>query len=253
MQIFELINVINEISPLSDAFSDDKVGLLIGKPESEVNNLIFAHDIDRKILKICNEKNINTVITYHPAVFNNFSDLNYNNSYSLPLEYLKHDINVISVHTALDVCIGGNSDELAKLFKLQNIKTFGNSNENNSVGRYGEIDLISKEDFIKMIERNLNTSVIRYNKYFSEIEKIRTVAVVPGSGTQFLSEVPKNVDVFLTGDISHHHFLYADYKNFGIVQVNHISTEIPGIKKFIETLSSKLEIKIEYFYESFYG
>jgi len=47
--------------------------------------------------------------------------------------------------------------------------------------------------------------------------------------------------------------LYADYYNFGIVQVNHISTEIPGIKKFIQKLSAKLETKVEYFYESFYG
>ena len=68
-----------------------------------------------------------------------------------------------------------------------------------------------------------------------------------------MNELPKNIDVFLTGDISHHHMLYADYYNFGIVQVNHISTEIPGVKKFIQTLSAKLETKVEYFYESFYG
>ena len=253
MQIFELITVINEISPFSGAFSDDKVGLLIGKSESEVNNIIFAHDIDKKLLKICKEKNINTVLTYHPALFNDYSDLNYENSYGLPLDFLKLDINVISLHTALDVCKGGNSDVLAELFNLQNIKSFGTSNENNSVGRYGEIDLISRSEFLNLVEKKLNTSIIRYNKYFEEIENIKLVGFVPGSGTQFLNELPKNIDVFLTGDISHHHMLYADYYNFGIVQVNHISTEIPGVRKFIQTLSAKLETKVEYFFESFYG
>ena len=124
MQIFELITVINEISPFSGAFSDDKVGLLIGKSESEVSSIIFAHDIDKKLLKICKEKNINTVLTYHPAVFNDYEDLSYKNSYGLPLDFLKLDINVISLHTALDVCKGGNSDVLAELFNLQNITFF---------------------------------------------------------------------------------------------------------------------------------
>jgi len=95
MQVFELIKAINEISPFSGAFSDDKVGLLIGKSESEVNNIIFAHDIDKKLLKICKEKNINTVVTYHPAVFNDYADLNYENSYGLPLDFLKLGINLI--------------------------------------------------------------------------------------------------------------------------------------------------------------
>ena len=45
--------------------------------------------------------------------------------------------------------------------------------------------------------------------------------------------------LIVTGDISHHHFLLADVSKIGLVQISHISSEIPGIDKF----SSELEMK----------
>ena len=75
---------------------------------------------------------------------------------------------------------------------------------------------------------------------------------MPGSGTQFLNEVINKVDLFITGDYSHHHFLMADYYELAAVQVNHISTEIPGMQKFVDKLGIEIGRELEYFFDNFY-
>jgi len=82
---------------------------------------------------------------------------------------------------------------------------------------------------------------------------INKLAVLPGSGTQFIDEIINEADVFLTGDISHRYFLLADDNGLGLVQVNHISTEIPGMSKFVDILANELNIKVKYFYNKNYG
>ena len=59
-------------------------------------------------------------------------------------------------------------------------------------------------------------------------------------------------DVFITGDISHRYLLKGDEMNLGLVQVNHLSTEIPGMKRFVHNLSIELGTKLEYFYNKYY-
>ena len=75
---------------------------------------------------------------------------------------------------------------------------------------------------------------------------------MPGSGTQFLEEIIFKVDVFITGDISHRYLLKGDETHLGLIQVNHLSTEIPGMTKFVNKLGNHLGTKLEYFYNKYY-
>ena len=62
----------------------------------------------------------------------------------------------------------------------------------------------------------------------------------------------EEVDVFVTGDISHRYLLKADDANIGLLQVGHITTEIPGMKKFVKNLNKDLNQELEYLYKDFY-
>ena len=119
-------------------------------------------------------------------------------------------------------------------------------------GRYGNIEKMSKNNLIEIVESKLNTNIIRTNEHFQNINEIDRLAVLPGSGTQFLEEIISKVDVFITGDISHRYLLKGDETNLGLIQVNHLSTEIPGMKKFVSNLSNELGTQIEYFYNKYY-
>ena len=135
---------------------------------------------------------------------------------------------------------------------MSDVSIFANSVDTFGAGRKGTINKISPADLKKDIENKLNTKIIRTNEYFNEIKEIQNIAVLPGSGTQFIDEIIDSVDVFITGDISHRYLLKADDAKLGLIQVGHISTEIPGMKKFVKKLEKELNLKINYIYRKYY-
>ena len=86
-----------------------------------------------------------------------------------------------------------------------------------------------------------------------ELQKINSIALLPGSGTDYLEEVITKVDVYVTGDISHHHFLLADVSKIGLVQISHIASEIPGVDKFCSELAKLIKVNLSYHKPIFYG
>ena len=76
MKVFDLLDVVNKICPFEDAFDDDKVGLLIGSGANDVSGIVVSHDLEKSTLDYCKENNINTVISYHPATYKKYDDLN---------------------------------------------------------------------------------------------------------------------------------------------------------------------------------
>jgi putative NIF3 family GTP cyclohydrolase 1 type 2 len=171
---------------------------------------------------------------------------------TLTSEFREAGINIISIHTAQDVCAGGNADLLVDLFEMTNTEVFAHTTGAFGAGRIGQIQKIPTKEFVKSLETKLNTRIVRTNKYFQTLRELKSIAVLPGSGTQFLDEVITKADVFITGDISHRYLLKGDETNLGLIQVNHLSTEIPGMKKFVSNLSIELGTELKYFYNKYY-
>ena len=251
----ELIKTVNNITPFELAFEDDQVGLLIGSEDDEVSGVLVAHDLENSILEKVISNDINTVITYHPVPIKEVLSEEgeyFDELIGLSLEFYKKGINVISLHTAQDVKKNGNADSLVELFNIKEARTFAHTQGEFGAGRIGIIEPITPDNFEKLVEKKLNTKIIRKNAHFENLEIINKLAILPGSGTQFIDEIITEADVYLTGDISHRYFLLSDDNHLGLVQVNHISTEIPGMKKFVEKINNELNIKVEYFYNKNY-
>ena len=254
MDINELMDNIQALVPLGNAFEGDNVGLVIGSYKEEVKKIIVAHDLTIELLDHCMDQKINCVIVYHPPIYRPIDFIRFDNPYTeVVAKFLFNNISVISIHTALDVAEGGNADTLAELFQLNDIKKFAYTNDSHAAGRIGRIKEILPINFLSDVERILSTKIIRTNKYFSEIKKISRIALLPGSGTDFIDEVLNEVDVYVTGDISHHHFLMADVSKIGLVQISHIASEIPGIDKFCNKLAKLIKINLTYHKPIFYG
>ena len=255
MNISELLNVVNSLVPLKYAFEDDYVGITIGSEQDEVKGIVIGHELDKSLLEYCKNKYVNTVISYHPPSFKKVAEDD-DTETMLPemitKEFMDNSINVITLHTAQDVCDGGNADTLVEIFNLKNTKTFAHTFGNFGAGRIGDIEGLSNDEFKKLVECKLNTNSIRTNEYFDKLKEINKIAILPGSGTQFIDEILEKVDVFVTGDISHRYLLKADDANMGLLQVGHITTEIPGMKKFAENINKALNQELEYLYKDFY-
>ena len=255
MNVSTLLEHINKLTPLNHAFEDDSVGLVIGDENNKVVNLIVGHELEESLLDYCKNNSVDTVITYHPPPYKRIIDENEVETYfpdPITESFIDSSINIISIHTAQDVCVDGNAETLVELFGMSDVSIFANTNDNFGAGRKGIINKISPTNFKKDIENKLNTKIIRTNEYFNDIKEIQNIAILPGSGTQFIDEIIDSVDVFITGDISHRYLLKADEAKLGLIQVGHISTEIPGMKKFVEKLEKELDLNLNYIYRKYY-
>ena len=255
MKLFELLDNVNKIVPLKYAFEDDSVGITIGDNESNVNNIVIGHELDDYLLEYCSDNNVDTVITYHPPPFKKITEEDDSENFlpdSITTSFIDSSINVITIHTAQDVCKDGNADTLVDLFNIKNPKVFAQTVGKYGAGRYGTIDMVSPLELKKLIENKLNTKLIRTNEYFENLADISHIAVLPGSGTQFMEEILDITQVFITGDISHRYLLKADEEKMGLIQIGHISSEIPGMRKFVEKFNKFVELEINYVYKDFY-
>ena len=255
MKLFELLDNVNKIVPLKYAFEDDSVGITIGDNESNVNNIVIGHELDDYLLEYCSDNNVDTVITYHPPPFKKITEEDDSENFlpdSITTSFIDSSINVITIHTAQDVCKDGNADTLVDLFNIKNPKVFAQTVGKYGAGRYGTIDMVSPLELKKLIENKLNTKIIRTNEYFENMPEIGQIAVLPGSGTQFMEEILDISQVFMTGDISHRYLLKADEEKMGLIQIGHISSEIPGMRKFVEKFNKFMELEINYVYKDFY-
>ena len=255
MKLFELLDNVNKIVPLKYAFEDDSVGITIGENESNVNNIVIGHELDDYLLEYCSDNNVDTVITYHPPPFKKITEEDDSENFlpdSITTSFIDSSINVITIHTAQDVCKDGNADTLVDLFNIKNPKVFAQTAGKYGAGRYGTIDMVSPLELKKLIENKLNTKIIRTNEYFENMAEIGQIAVLPGSGTQFMEEILDITQVFITGDISHRYLLKADEEKMGLIQIGHISSEIPGMRKFVEKFNKFMELEINYVYKDFY-
>ena len=255
MKLFELLDNVNKIVPLKYAFEDDSVGITIGDNESNVNNIVIGHELDDYLLEYCSDNNVDTVITYHPPPFKKITEEDDSENFlpdSITTSFIDSSINVITIHTAQDVCKDGNADTLVDLFNIKNPKVFAQTVGKYGAGRYGTIDMVSPLELKKLIENKLNTKIIRTNEYFENMAEIGQIAVLPGSGTQFMEEILDISQVFITGDISLRYLLKADEEKMGLIQIGHISSEIPGMRKFVEKFNKFMELEINYVYKDFY-
>ena len=255
MNVGKLLETVDSLAPLNSAFEDDFVGITIGSEDSEVNGLAVAHEIEHSILEYCSDNNVDTVITYHPPPYKKITEEDDSENFlpdSITTSFLDSSINVITIHTAQDVCKDGNADTLVDLFNIKNPKVFAQTVGKYGAGRYGTIDMVSPLELKKLIENKLNTKIIRTNEYFENMAEIGQIAVLPGSGTQFMEEILDITQVFITGDISHRYLLKADEEKMGLIQIGHISSEIPGMRKFVEKFNKFMELEINYVYKDFY-
>lgn len=109
------------------------------------------------------------------------------------------------------------------------------------IGIFGEIDKeVEISKFSLEVKNRLQARYIRLIK--SNNRKIKKVALCTGAGGSLLEQVShKNVDLYITGDITYHAALRAKELGLNVLDIEHFDTE----KFFIEALYDKLlEFKI---------
>lgn len=229
MKIVDIFNFLNDLFPVSDALDFDNVGILVGDPQKTVNNCLVSLDCNLETVKNAKENGCELIITHHPVIFEPLKTVL---SGSVQYELIKNDIAVISMHTNLDVGVGGVNDKLCEVLSLDEISPVVASD--GYLLKSGVISPVSA----KILAERIKSSFGGFVKFVDGGKDIKKVLVCSGSGGGYIEDAIKfGYDALITADIKHHQFLVAHDNSVSLFDAGHFNTE----DIIVEDLAEKLK------------
>ncbi|HBG28343.1 MAG: Nif3-like dinuclear metal center hexameric protein [Planctomycetes bacterium GWF2_41_51] len=122
LKVKDCIKQIEKIAPPKLAQSWDNTGLLVGDINSVVKKILLTIDITKDVIKEAKQAKCNFIISYHPVIWDGLKTVEKD---SVVYELVQSNINVYSIHTALDAVAGGVNDGLAEIVGIKNARPVG--------------------------------------------------------------------------------------------------------------------------------
>ncbi|EME80831.1 uncharacterized protein MYCFIDRAFT_46532 [Pseudocercospora fijiensis CIRAD86] len=278
-----VVNAMRKLYP--EALADksfDNTGLLLEAPfdplRRQMNSVLLTVDLTKAVADEAIERQDSIVIAYHPIIFRGLKSLTLGDTQQQSLLRLAAEgISVYSPHTAVDCARGGLGDWLADIvtgtptdpseldaLNLGNhqhkrypiTKTLVEGYPGAGMGRI--IRLAEPVPLIDIIDRiGLGMGqpkgfqlAVPQGKQASDIS-ISSIALCAGSGGGLFSQAEKNgedVDLYFTGELSHHEALAAIEKGKSVICLFHSNTE----RGFLHSvLKGQLEREVKKEWEKF--
>lgn len=242
-------NVYSHLNKLADvklAEKWDNVGLMLGDYNNEVNKVLVCLDVTTKVVEEAIANNIDLIVSHHPLIFKPLKSLDFTEDFKSNIirNLIKNDIAVISFHTNLDSATLGLNDYLARLLNLKDIKVlFEHSLDSTAgLGRIGKLEKpLDMGDFIKYIKEKYSLDTV--SAVIGDESVISTVALLGGSGADFIYTLPEEVDVYLTGDVGYHAALDAIEMKKNIIDIGHFAESL--VKDLLLDYIAKLDVKVK--------
>lgn len=103
MKIKEIIEFLQQMSPLAYAEDFDNVGLLVGNQNQETSGILVCHDALETVVDEAISKKCNLIVCFHPILFSGIKKITGNNYVERSIiKAIKNDISIFAIHTALD-------------------------------------------------------------------------------------------------------------------------------------------------------
>lgn len=225
--IQDIINLMEKFAPVRLKEDFDNVGLMVGDANEEIKKVLLALDCTDDVIEEAILKKCELIITHHPLIFRKPNRIIEGDLLgSKIIKLIKNNIAVYSSHTNLDSVKDGINDTIVEMLGFKNSKIIDKykGEENCGIGRIISLDNeIEARELIGHLKNILKNDYIRGH---IGKEKIKTIAIINGSGTSYFEEAYKlGADCIITGDTSYHYI--SDYKELGItvLDADHFNTE----------------------------
>jgi dinuclear metal center YbgI/SA1388 family protein len=119
----EIIALLNARYPFAWAVPGDRVGLLVGHPQEQVDTLLVALEVGTAVVEEARTRGAQMLLTHHPLLYQPLSEVRADQpGGGLLTALIRGRINVAACHTNLDVAPGGVNDYLARLLELTELE-----------------------------------------------------------------------------------------------------------------------------------
>ena len=242
MKIKEITDAIERFAPLALQEGYDNAGLVVGDPEREVGRALLAVDVTEEVLAEAEREGCDLVVTHHPIVFHPLKRLNEADYVQRCVaRAVRRDIALYACHTNLDSAPNGMSWRLAEMLGVGNLRVLQPSETGDGAGFgvVGELpEAIDTVEFMRIIQRRLEVSVIRYNDIATS--GVRRVAVCTGAGASLIGEARRaGADIYITADMKYNDFMAPD-KALTVADIGHFESEYCAIQLIFDILSKNL-------------
>ena len=136
MKIKKVAEQIEKIVPLELAQDWDNVGLLVGDGDGNVKNILLTIDVTKDVVKEAEKLKAELIVSYHPVIWDGLKKVTADGSDSVVYELVRAGISVFSIHTALDVAVGGVNDGLADIVGITDGEAIGDYVESSAGNNY---------------------------------------------------------------------------------------------------------------------
>jgi dinuclear metal center YbgI/SA1388 family protein len=214
-------------------------GLQVGPADREVETVAVAVDAATETIERASEVGADLLLTHHGIVWGSIervTDANYRRIAPL----IENNISLYVSHLPLDGHQQlGNAVGLADLLDLDNRAPFG-SVGGEWVGQRGRlVGGRSLDALVDDLEDELDTGGQSIRTLDFGPEEVADVAIVTGSGTDWLDEaVDVGADVLLTGEGKQQAYHQAREAGINVVLAGHYATETFGVQALAERLDA---------------
>ncbi|MGL5259098.1 MAG: Nif3-like dinuclear metal center hexameric protein [Lachnospiraceae bacterium] len=236
----KIIEKLEYIANFEHALSWDNVGLLIGDSKKEINKILVALDATQDVIETAIREKVDLIITHHPIIFSGIKKIQKEDMIGNKIiQLIQHDICCIAMHTNFDVSIMG--DLVCQKMHVKDSKPLDLTS---GIGKVGIVDEMSVELFANKIKACFNLLELRiYGEHYTTIKK---VAIVPGSGKEYIKQAKTiGCDVIITGDVGHHDGLDGIDLGIVVMDAGHFGLEqvfIAYMKQYLEQNFSNISI-----------
>ena len=228
MIIRDIYDYLQEIAPRELSEEWDNVGLLVGSADSAVSRVLLALDMTPAVVREAREIGAQLIVSHHPVIFEPLRALAPDTAPCLLAQY---GVAAICMHTNLDRAANGVNAALAKALGLRNTVF---SPENYLM--IGEPESpMNADDFASLIKDRLHAPSVRYTG--GRVTRAAVSSGAGGGGVELCKEY--GCDAFVTGEIKHHHWLYAAEHGIAAFDAGHYPTENVVIAPLREMLTQQ--------------
>lgn len=123
MKVNDVLQLLDELAPLSYTEDFDNTGLLVGNKNADVTGILVTLDTLESVVDEAIDKNCNLIVSFHPIIFSGLKKIT-GNTYveRVVAKAIKNDINIFSIHTALDNAWNGVNAMICEKLQLKNKK-----------------------------------------------------------------------------------------------------------------------------------
>ena len=123
MKLFELTNFLEGIAPLAYQEDYDNTGLIVGRPDAEINKAIISLDCTEAVVDEAIAQGADIIISHHPIVFKGLKKITGKTYIERVVEKaIKHGIAIYAIHTNLDSVMGGVNTRICETLGIKNTR-----------------------------------------------------------------------------------------------------------------------------------